>query len=422
MTDNDHAVRSEAFFSLHHNLPRQSPGSDATTRRMLGLTGPLPRRPRVLDLGCGPGRAALLLAAEAGAEVTAVDLHEPFLDELREAAEARGLGDRINTVRADMAELSGPDFPDGSFDLVWAEGSAYIIGFDTALRDWKRLLAPGGSLVVSECVWTTDAPTDEARAFWEQETSLRPVAANTAAAVAAGYHVLGVRVQPDSDWDEYYVPLAERVEAADTSAPGMEWALAASREELAMRRDHGTEYGYACYVLRPADPRWTTRPETAADIEAVHAVNAEAFATPDEAALVDALRSDPAAWLPGLGYVALDGPDGDIAAYALLTRCRVGDAPALALAPVATAPDRQRQGAGQAVVRAALDAARLRGEPLVLVLGHPEYYPKFGFVPASRYGIRPGFDVPDAAMMALVLDDSVPVPQGTIRYPAAFGV
>ncbi|AXE81424.1 bifunctional class I SAM-dependent methyltransferase/N-acetyltransferase [Streptomyces atratus] len=422
MTDNDHAIRFEAFFSLHHNLPRQSPGSDATTRRMLGLTGPLPRRPRVLDLGCGPGRAALLLAAEAGAEVTAVDLHEPFLDELREAAEARGLGDRINTVRADMAELSGPDFPDGSFDLVWAEGSAYIIGFDTALRDWKRLLAPGGSLVVSECVWTTDAPTDEARAFWEQETSLRPVAANTAAAVAAGYHVLGVRVQPDSDWDEYYVPLAERVEAADTSAPGMEWALAASREELAMRRDHGTEYGYACYVLRPADPRWTTRPETAADIEAVHAVNAEAFATPDEAALVDALRSDPAAWLPGLGYVALDGPDGDIAAYALLTRCRVGDAPALALAPVATAPDRQRQGAGQAVVRAALDAARLRGEPLVLVLGHPEYYPKFGFVPASRYGIRPGFDVPDEAMMALVLDDSVPVPQGTIRYPAAFGV
>ncbi|MFE5093577.1 bifunctional class I SAM-dependent methyltransferase/N-acetyltransferase [Streptomyces sp. NPDC056638] len=422
MTDNDHAVRSEAFFSLHHHLPRQSPGSDATTRWLLGLTGPLPRRPRVLDLGCGPGRAALLLAAEAGAEVTAVDLHEPFLDELREAAEARGLDDRINTVRADMAELSGPDFPDGSFDLVWAEGSAYIIGFDTALRDWKRLLAPGGSLVVSECVWTTDAPTDEARAYWEQETSLRPVSANTAAAVAAGYHVLGVRVQPDSDWDEYYVPLAERVAAADASAPGMEWALAASRAELAMRRDHGTEYGYACYVLRPADPRWTTRPETAADIEAVRAVNAAAFPTPDEAALVDALRSDPAAWLPGLGYVALDGPDGDIAAYALLTRCRVGDASALALAPVAAAPDRQRQGAGQAVVRAALDAARLRGEPLVLVLGHPEYYPKFGFVPASRYGIRPGFDVPDEAMMALVLDDSVPVPQGTIRYPAAFGV
>ncbi|MFE7705724.1 bifunctional class I SAM-dependent methyltransferase/N-acetyltransferase [Streptomyces sp. NPDC057486] len=426
MTDNDHTARYEAFFSLHHHLPRQSPGSDATTRWMLARTGLLPRRPRVLDLGCGPGRAALLLAAEAGAEVTAVDTHQPFLDELRASAEARGLGDRIRTVHADMGRLSGPgtpDLADASFDLVWAEGSAYIIGFDTALRDWKRLLAPGGSLVVSHCVWTTDTPSDEARAFWDQDGPMLPVSAQTARAVAAGYHVLGVRVQPESDWDEYYVPLAEKVAATDPSAPGMAWALASTREELAMRRDHGTEYGYAAYVLRPADPRWTTRPETAADIDAVHAVNAAAFPTPDEARLVDALRTDPQAWLPGLSYVAREtGGTGDIAAYALLTRCRVGDAPALALAPVATAPDRRLQGAGQAVVRAVLDAARLRGESLVLVLGHPDYYPRFGFVPASRFGIRAGFEVPDEAMMALVLDDSAPVPTGTIQYPAAFGI
>lgn len=166
---------------------------------------------------------------------------------------------------------------------------------------------------------------------------------------------------------------------------------------------------------------WPARPETAADLAAVHAVNAAAFPTEAEADLVDALRADPSAWLPGLSYVA-EAPDGSLAAYALLTRCRVGEAPALALAPVATAPEHQRKGAGQAVVRALLAAARMRGESLVLVLGHPEYYPKFGFVPASRYGIRPGFEVPDEAMMALVLDDSAPVPQGTIEYPAAFGV
>lgn len=134
-----------------------------------------------------------------------------------------------------------------------------------------------------------------------------------------------MRVQPDSDWDEYYVPLARHVEAADPSAPGMAWAVASTRAELAMRRDHGREYGYAAYALRPTDLRWTTRPETAAEIEAVHAVNAAAFPTPDEARLVDALRADPEAWLPGLSYVAQDGADGDIAAYALLTRCRVGD-------------------------------------------------------------------------------------------------
>lgn len=100
----------------------------------------------------------------------------------------------------------------------------------------------------------------------------------------------------------------------------------------------------------------------------------------------------------------------------------VGGEPALALAPCATAPRYQGQGAGSAVIRAALDAARIRGERLVVVLGHPEYYPRFGFGRASRLGIRPGFEVPDEAMMALVLDGSDATPQGMITYPEAFGV
>lgn len=73
-------------------------------------------------------------------------------------------------------------------------------------------------------------------------------------------------------------------------------------------------------------------------------------------------------------------------------------------------------------MRAAPDAARLRGESLVLVLGHPGHHPAFGFVPASRFGIRAGSGVPDETLMALVPDASVPVPAGTIRCPAAFGV
>ncbi|MFF7712951.1 GNAT family N-acetyltransferase [Streptomyces sp. NPDC007988] len=415
----DNAFR-DAFFALHHGLPRQGPGSDDTTRRLLGLAGPVPPRPRVLDLGCGPGRAAPLLAAEAGAEVTAVDLHEPFLDELRQAARARGLADRIRTVCADMG---APPFPDGSFDLVWAEGSAYAIGFDTALRSWRRLLAPGGTLVLTECEWTCAEPSPAARAFWDEHCPLRTTAANATAAVGAGYHVAGVHRQPESDWQEYYGPLGARAAAVDpeTATPATAAALAATRAEIAMRRDHGAEYGYTGYVLRPADPRWRVRPETDADVRAVHAVNAAAFPTEDEADLVDALRRDPSAWLPGLSWVA-EAPDGSVAAYALLTRCLVGGEPALALAPCATAPEHQGQGAGSAVIRAALDAARVRGERLVVVLGHPEYYPRFGFGAASRLGIRPGFEVPDEAMMAMVLDGSPEAPQGMIMYPEAFGV
>lgn len=164
---------------------------------------------------------------------------------------------------------------------------------------------------------------------------------------------------------------------------------------------------------------WVARPEERRDIPVVRAIEMAAFSTPAEADLVDALRDSPA-WIRGLSYVA--ERDGLVAAHALLTRCHIGGVPALALAPCAVLPAHQRQGAGTAAIEGALAAARDLGESLVLVLGHPSYYPRFGFVPASLYGVRAPFDVPDEAMMALVLDDSGRVPGGTIAYPAPFGV
>lgn len=168
---------------------------------------------------------------------------------------------------------------------------------------------------------------------------------------------------------------------------------------------------------------WTTRAELpgADDAAAVRAVELAAFPTSEEADLVDALRADPAAWIDGLSLLAT-APDGTPVGHALLTRCHVGGEPALALAPCAVLPDHQRTGAGSAAIRAALEAARTRGENLVLVLGHPDYYPRFGFTPASRLGIRAPMEVPDEAMMALTLDPARPAPSGVIQYAAPFGI
>ncbi|WP_309141856.1 bifunctional class I SAM-dependent methyltransferase/N-acetyltransferase [Streptomyces griseicoloratus] len=417
---------TEALLALHHGLPRQGPGSDTTTRRMLELAGPLPDHPRVLDAGCGPGRSALLLAEEAGAHVTAVDLHQPYLDGLAAEAARRGLGDRVTVVNCSMDRLPQPEH---SFDVIWAEGSVYTVGFDVALRAWRRLLAPGGVLVVTELEWTVPSPAAPVRAYWDAAYPLRTHAENTAAAQAAGYRVVAHWPLPESDWwDEYYTPLTRRMARADARRPGMPEALAAHRAEIAMRRDHGSDYAYAAYLLRPHDTTekgtmstWTARPETPDDIPAVRDILLAAFPTAAEAGIVDALRADPKAWIDGLSVVAA-APDGTPAGYALLSRCHVDGQPALALAPCAVLPSAQRTGAGSAAIRAALDAARAMGENLVLVLGHADYYPRFGFTPASRFGIRAPFEVPDEAMMALALDDTRPVPAGTIHYPAAFGV
>lgn len=166
--------------------------------------------------------------------------------------------------------------------------------------------------------------------------------------------------------------------------------------------------------------RWTTRPETADDVRAIREVNLAAFPTAVEADLVDALRASDA-WIEGLSIVSEDA-EGTVVGYALLTRCHVDGAPALALAPCAVLPRVQKRGAGSAAIRAALDAARARGENLVLVLGHADYYPRFGFTPASAFGVKPSFDVPDEAMMALALDPDAETPCGTIAYAPPFGV
>ncbi|HEX2233863.1 MAG TPA: N-acetyltransferase [Thermoleophilaceae bacterium] len=165
---------------------------------------------------------------------------------------------------------------------------------------------------------------------------------------------------------------------------------------------------------------WTTRPEAAGDAAAIREVNLAAFETADEADLVDALRGS-AAWIDGLSFVAAE-PEGAIVAHALLTRCHVDSTPALALAPCAVIPRMQRRGAGSAATRAALDAARDMGEGLVVVIGHPAYYPRFGFERASSFGIRAPFEVADEAVMALPLRPDREVPSGTIVYPAAFGL
>lgn len=165
---------------------------------------------------------------------------------------------------------------------------------------------------------------------------------------------------------------------------------------------------------------WAVRPETEQDRAAVRFVLEQAFPTAEEADLVDALRSD-SAWLEGLSFVAQD-QDGTVVAHTLLTRCHIDNVPALCLAPCSVLPDQQRGGAGTAVTTAVLHAAAERGEKFVVVLGHPEYYPRFGFERASSSGVHLSIEVPDEALMVLSLDGTTPVPSGLVRYAKPFGI
>jgi putative acetyltransferase len=151
-----------------------------------------------------------------------------------------------------------------------------------------------------------------------------------------------------------------------------------------------------------AVPSIVVRPERSADHGAVDRVHALAFGGRTEADLVARLRAG------GKAVVSLVADEaGRVAGHILFSPVGIrgpdAGCDALGLAPMAVRPDRQRRGVGSALVRQGLEACRQLGHSRIVVLGHPGYYPRFGFVPASRFGLRSEYDVPDEAFMALAL-------------------
>jgi putative acetyltransferase len=131
-------------------------------------------------------------------------------------------------------------------------------------------------------------------------------------------------------------------------------------------------------------------------------------------------------WRPELSLVAID------AAGAIVGHCvtSVGDLvgddgvtrPILGLGPISVVPARQGEGIGAALLRATIVAAETGGWPVIVLVGHPTYYPRFGFERARPLGLEPQQDWPDEAWMALRLAAWTPDLRGTMRFPAAFGL
>ena len=162
------------------------------------------------------------------------------------------------------------------------------------------------------------------------------------------------------------------------------------------------------------------RSELPQDLAGIRHVNRTAFATTVEADIVDALRQRAQ---PFVSLIAVDRDDiiGHIA-FSPMTLASHADVPIAGLAPMAVLPSRQRVGIGSSLVRAGLDECARLGFVAVVVLGHAEYYPRFGFLPASTFGLSCEFDAPDDVFMALELrPGALGGYRGVIRYHPAFG-
>ena len=147
-------------------------------------------KPTILDIGCGTGIPTMELARLSNGRVTGLDISQPLLDELMKKIDAAALSDRVNAVKGSLFAMA---FPDERFDILWSEGSIGVIGFERGLKEWRRLLRPGGFLVVH----------DEIANISHKRTQI----------AKCGYELLGwFSVDADIWWREFYGPLERRIQ------------------------------------------------------------------------------------------------------------------------------------------------------------------------------------------------------------------
>jgi SAM-dependent methyltransferase len=209
----------------------------------------------VLDVGCGPGAQTVALASATDALIVALDTDGDYLGQLRLRASREAVSDRVHAVQGSMFNMP---VAAGVVDVVWAEGSIYIIGFERGLREWRQLVKPGGCVAVTQLSWLAEDVPDEPRRFWARHfPAMMSVDDNVGVAEQCGYELIEYFTLPKSAWwDDYYRPLEGRLRGLRTQYGGDTEALSAidsTQEQIDLYRRFADCYGYVFYVLRRSD-------------------------------------------------------------------------------------------------------------------------------------------------------------------------
>lgn len=243
----------QLLIDLHIGGDRQGPGSDAMTRRAIGLAGLAGRDGlQIADIGCGTGAASLVLARDLQAHVSAVDLLPDFLTVLEQRASEAGLSKQIETIAASMDALP---FEENALDVIWAEGATYNIGFENGVRTWRRFLKPGGILAVSELTWLTQDRPAELTRHWDREYPEVGLPSQKIAQLEThGFELLGYFPLPPACWrDEYYGPIQDRLDGFLTHHSHSDQARAlakAEQAEIDLYERYADYVSYGFYVAR----------------------------------------------------------------------------------------------------------------------------------------------------------------------------
>ncbi|GAJ09326.1 unnamed protein product, partial [marine sediment metagenome] len=195
---------------------------------------------------------ALELARLSQGEVIGIDVKQSSLDRLTTKIKEAGLSDRVKAVDCSMFNM---DFADESFDIIWAEGSIFIIGFERGLKEWRRFLKPKGFLVVHEMTWLQPSPPQEIYDYWKGHyPGIKTVPESLKLVSDCGYDLIGHFALPeDAWWVLYYGPLEKRIKklrARYIDDPPALLVLDKEQHELELYKKYCKWYGSAFFVMQ----------------------------------------------------------------------------------------------------------------------------------------------------------------------------
>ncbi len=246
-------MNNDFIFEFFEKMPRQGPGSEKYTLQALEkIKHRLPVTPNILDIGCGNGTQTFdLLQALPSANITAIDIHPPFLDMVKEkCCKILQPPAKVHAQAMSMAEI---DFDPGTFDLIWSEGAIYNVGFERGIQLWQDLLKPDGYMVVSEAVWLKPDLPAPVRDFWESEyPEIGTIADKFSIIEKSGLETVHHFTLPKSVWqDEFYVPMQELINHFRKSQKSnvMNEFLDGMQIEIDMFKSYGEYYSYEFFVM-----------------------------------------------------------------------------------------------------------------------------------------------------------------------------
>jgi ubiquinone/menaquinone biosynthesis C-methylase UbiE len=245
----------DIIVDFYKDTIRQGPGDDKETIKALGFISNLNEQSKVIDIGCGTGSQTIALAQNTTGKITAVDFSPELLDKLNIRIKENNLADRVKPELASMFDLQ---YPDNEFDLIWAEGSIYIIGFSKGLEEWRRILKTNGYIAVTEISWLTENRPTEIEKYWNENYSEIDTISNKVEIIKKnGYTPITSFVLPEYGWtDNYYEPIANRLEEFAKKHAGKKDVIEFienAKLEYEMYKKYKEYYSYVFYIAQKTD-------------------------------------------------------------------------------------------------------------------------------------------------------------------------